>query len=161
RCDWLGVRKDVAGKRVAIDGLTVGHTAVAATPGRQVVLASWGYLVVLARPDAREAGALAVHLTKAHAGLPAGTILLVRFARRAPRKAAAPKTAPAVKSPHGESKHRQRPHTALHVKKQKTTKRRERHVPKAHLGDEPLKVTPHLGVTGYDFPVAGPTSYGD
>ena len=71
----LGVANGRAGNVARVTGLTVGKSAVAATPGRPIVIAPWSYVVALAQPDGAQAGALAVHLTKAHAGLPAGTVL--------------------------------------------------------------------------------------
>ena len=159
----LGVKNGVAGRGVAVDGLTVGHATVAATLGRQVVLGSWGYLAVLARPDTQQAAALAVHLTKTHAGLPAGTMLLIAFARLRPRKVAAPpKAAPALKSAHVKGKARPRTHVVhrKHIAK-KPKQRVKHHVRKQHPGDAPLKLTPQLGLTGYVFPVAGVTDFGD
>jgi hypothetical protein len=43
----------------------------------------------------------------------------------------------------------------------KAPTRHRRHAPKPHLGDDPLTVTPRLGVSGYVFPVAGDSSYVD
>src|SRR5437763_777020 len=65
----LNVRGGIAGQPAAVSGLTVGKTVVAAIPGRPIVIGPWGYVVALAQPDTTQAGALAVHLTKAHAGL--------------------------------------------------------------------------------------------
>jgi len=143
----LGVRDGIAGKKAAVTELTVGGKEVAAAPGRPIVIGTWGYVVALAHPDRTQAGALAVHVTKAHAGLPAGTVLLVGFARLAPTKAR-----PAAKPERVEKKPKAKP-----VKKKagKPTKR------KHHLGDGPLKVTPPLGLPNYVFPVAGHASYGD
>jgi murein DD-endopeptidase MepM/ murein hydrolase activator NlpD len=158
----LGVRTGVAGKGVAIGGLKVGHTAVAATPGRQVVLGSWGYLVVLEHAGPTQAAALAVHLTKAHAGLPAGAVLLVGLARLAPLKAVAPKTAPAAKTRQVKTTSRRRVHVVHRVHHGMKPKRATQHrAPTQRPGDAPLRVTPHLGVTGYVFPVAGVTDWGD
>src|SRR5213078_4951 len=74
----------VAAKPAVVSGLTVGKTSVAALPGRPIVIGPWGYLVALAQPDATQAGTLAVHLTKAHAGLAAGTVILIGYAQLAP-----------------------------------------------------------------------------
>src|SRR4051812_6365139 len=82
----LEVRNGVAGERSVVSGLVVGKTAVAALPGRPIVIGPWGYVVALAQPSPTQAGALAVHLTKAHAGLSAGTIILIGFAELAPSK---------------------------------------------------------------------------
>jgi murein DD-endopeptidase MepM/ murein hydrolase activator NlpD len=157
----LGVRDGIAGKTAAVTGLVVGKNAVAARPGRTIVIGPWGYVVPLAQPDRERAGALSVHLTKAHAGLPAGTVLLVGFAQLAPpkvvpapaRPAATPKAA--ARAPQAEQKPKK------NVVK-KTSKKPKRHKPRRkQLGDAPLKVTPPLGLSNYVFPVTGHASYGD
>jgi murein DD-endopeptidase MepM/ murein hydrolase activator NlpD len=153
----LGVRGGIAGKTGAVTGLTVGKRDIAATPGRPIVIAPWGYIVALGRPDRTQAGALAVHLTKAHAGLPAGTVLLVGFAQLPPSKTQPSVARPAPKPPQAQKKpqHARKPEPAQTAKK---PKRRAR---KHHLGDDPLKVTPPLGLTGYVFPIAGESSHID
>ncbi|MFL6068328.1 MAG: peptidoglycan DD-metalloendopeptidase family protein [Gaiellaceae bacterium] len=166
----LGVRNGIAGKSAAVNGVTVGKTVVAALPGRPIVIGPWGYIVALAQPDATQAGALAVHVTKAHAGLAAGTVILIGYAQLAPpmvvpRKvktaklttSAAPpvrKAAPTEK----QVRHASKPQAG---KKPHKPKKPKRHVRKHRLGDDPLTVTPQLGLTNYAFPVAGVPSYGD
>ena len=159
----LDVRGGIAGKRVAVAGLTVGTTPVAATPGRPVVIGPWGYVVALAQPDDAQAGALAVHLTKPHAGLPAGTVLLVGFAQLAPPKQAPPAARPvaAEKKPQRRGQPATTTKTTKTAKKTKRPKRAKRHVRKHKLGDDPLKVTPPLGLSNYAFPVAGQASAAD
>jgi hypothetical protein len=137
----LVVRGGVVGKGVQIRGLTIGGTPAAVQPGRPLPLGHWGYAVAVPLPDATDAGALAVRLTRAHAGLSAGTVLLVSFARLPPLKVAAPK-AQAVQSKAKPAKK----HPARPLKK---------------LGDDPLTVTPPLGIGHYVFPVAGVSSYVD
>ena len=55
----------------AIGGLAVGGKGVAVQPGRRVPVEDWGY-VVAGDESVSPAAALAVHLTAAHSGLPAG-----------------------------------------------------------------------------------------
>ena len=164
----LNVRDGVAGKSAAVTGLTVGKTPVAALPGRPIVIGPWGYVAALAQPDTTEAGALAVHLTKAHAGLAAGTVILIGFAQLAPPKVVPQKVTtakvttsaarPAHKPEHAEKKaHSSETHAAKKPQKAKKPKRVRKHRP----GDDPLKVTPRLGLTNYAFPVAGAASYVD
>jgi murein DD-endopeptidase MepM/ murein hydrolase activator NlpD len=153
----LGVRGGIAGETGAVTGLTVGKNGVAATPGQRIVIAPWGYVVALGQPDRTRAGALAVHLTKAHAGLPAGTVLLVGFAQLPPSKIAPSVVRPAPKPPQAQKK-LQRARKPEPAKKAMKPKHRAR---KHRLGDEPLKVTPPLGLTGYVFPIAGESSHID
>jgi murein DD-endopeptidase MepM/ murein hydrolase activator NlpD len=172
----LGVAKGVAGSAATVSGLTVGTSAVAATPGRAIVIAPWAYVVALAKPDRTQAGALAVHLTKAHSGLPAGTVLLIGFAQLAPVKEKAPvakppaANAPAAKAPAAKTHvakppavQKAKPATLpkLHEPQKQKKKPKQKPKRKFRLGDRPLELTPHLGLTGYAFPVAGVTSYGD
>ena len=77
----LAVSKNVADPAIRIDGLKIAGKAASLRSGRQQSVGGWGYALALAKRDGTDAGALAVHLTKAHAGLPAGTVLLVSFAR--------------------------------------------------------------------------------
>jgi murein DD-endopeptidase MepM/ murein hydrolase activator NlpD len=77
----------VAGKRfVSIAGLRVHGRPTTVTAGKRVRLPPWGYLVSnpsspAAVGSGRIESALAVHLTKPHAGLPAGTVIFVAVAR--------------------------------------------------------------------------------
>ena len=173
----LGVAKGMAGSTATVAGLSVGKSAVAATPGRAIVIAPWAYVSALAKPDPMQAGALAVHLTKAHAGLPAGTVLLIGFAQLPPVKQVAPVTKPPVAKAPAAKPHVAQPPAVqkakpatlpkLHEPKQKQAKQKQTKQQKKkakhkfHLGDRPLTMTPRLGLTGYAFPVAGVTSYGD
>ena len=116
-----------------VSGLRV--RGVAAAPRARVAVPGVGYLTtgVGARVPAG-AAALALHLTVARAGLPAGTVVLV-----------ASIGVPAVKAkPH----HHPKKHHPVHKK---------RRVPKGL----PLTVTPSLALRHYTFPVAGPADYGD
>jgi Membrane proteins related to metalloendopeptidases len=82
-----------------------------------------------------------VHLNRAHAGLPAGATLLVSFARLPPRVVQA------------------EPRARAKPQKSKTKRQRRRH--RKRQGDDPLTVTPRLGVDHYMFPVAGGSNYVD
>jgi murein DD-endopeptidase MepM/ murein hydrolase activator NlpD len=123
-------------------GLAVDGLAVPATPGAHVQLSSWGDLTIrpadpVAAPDGGLArSALVVRLRQPHAGLPAGTVVLVSVAGLpAARRNALPATQP----------------------RRRATVRRGRHV----ASHAPLKVTPPLGLRQYVFPVVGPSSYID
>ena len=158
----LALSKRVVDSAIRIDGLAIAGKAATLRSGRPLPVGNWGYATTLAQPDRTEAGALAVHLTKAHAGLPAGTVLLVSFAR-APRekekekpkeKAAAPASRPTAKP----AVH---PRARAHKQRKAKPPKRHRHRVRKRLGDEPLTVTPPLGVSHYIFPVAGESSYID
>jgi murein DD-endopeptidase MepM/ murein hydrolase activator NlpD len=165
----LTVRNGIAGKSAAVTGLTVGKAVVAALPGRPIVIGPWGYVVALAQPDSTQAGALAVHLTKAHAGLAAGTVILIGYAQLPPPKVIPKKVTTAkVATAKVTSTAAPPAHKVAHTKKQarhptktQAVKKPKRHVRKHHLGDDPLTVTPPLGLSNYAFPVAGVASYGD
>jgi Peptidase family M23 len=123
-------------------GLTVDGRRTRVTGGGRVPLQGWGYLVGGPATAVRLPGgvaavsALAVHLLRAHSGLPAGTVVLVAVAT-VPAAAAA--AAPGKRTP-GRRHHHRRRHSAIH---------------------EPLKVTPPLGMRRYVFPVVGPSDYVD
>jgi hypothetical protein len=150
----LTVRGGVVAKGVRIDGLAVAGKPAAVQPGRALSLGSWGYAIALPRQDGGGAGALTVHLNSAHAGLPAGSVLLVSFARLPPRKVE-PATAARV-ADKAQPRARAKPDKK---KKKKTKHQRRRH--RKRLGDDPLTVTPPLGVDRYMFPVAGGSNYVD
>jgi murein DD-endopeptidase MepM/ murein hydrolase activator NlpD len=167
----LDVRGGTAGEHAIVDGLTIGKVVAAALPGRQIVIGPWGYVVALAKPDSTQAGALAVHLTKAHAGLPAGTVILIGFAELAPPKGTRPRAATIPKvtttaketktKTHATPKAPQLAQPKPPAKQQPKPRKPKPHDRKHRLGDAPLNLTPQLGLTNYVFPVAGVSSYGD
>jgi murein DD-endopeptidase MepM/ murein hydrolase activator NlpD len=153
----LGAHGNVVGKGLRIEGLTIGGKSVTLQPGRWQPVGSWGSATALARPNGTEAGALAVHLTTAHAGLAADTMLLVSFAQ-APRPAA--KAAiPTVRR--RAAKRAAHANPRVHAQRKAKPRKRHRHRVRKHLGDEPLKMTPPLGLSRYVFPVAGESDYID
>jgi hypothetical protein len=131
---------------VRIGGLVIEGRPVSLQPGRRLAIQKWGY--ALARGDGLhpfEVGALAVHLIASHAGLPAGTVLLVSFAGlpQPPASQVARRVAKPEKRARSIAPKRRR----LHARK----RRRGR----------PLRVTPPLGLSRYVFPVAGQSDYVD
>jgi murein DD-endopeptidase MepM/ murein hydrolase activator NlpD len=109
----------------SVRGLRVGGRSVPPS-ARAVRVGAWGVLT-----QRRHRAALELRLLRRHAGLPAGTTLLVAVA--------AARGAPASVSFH---------HPASHL--------RHRTGPRG-----PLKVTPPLGGKGYVFPVLGSPQFGD
>src|SRR5581483_7684127 len=137
------VTLELGGKgSMSIKGLAVDSTAVAPSPTARTPVQSWAYAVAGSRrplrtPTGGEAiAALAVHLLQPHAGLPAGTLILVSAASLQPPPATAKKTC--LLRSYGDH--------------------RKKH---AHATDAPLKVTPPLGQRHYIFPVVGPSDYVD
>jgi hypothetical protein len=146
------VELDVRGNDVSVRvrGLVVDGSPVSLLPGRRLAIQQWGYAVAHGSGlNPLEAGALAVHLIERHAGLPAGTVLLVSFAGFPNRPATRVKI-PAARRVAKPVKHA-RP---------MADKRHRLHSPKRRRG-QPLKVTPPLGLSHYVFPVAGHSDYID
>jgi murein DD-endopeptidase MepM/ murein hydrolase activator NlpD len=145
----LAVQQDKTSSASSIKGLTVDGRPVTPKPARRIAIGDWAYLVVLPPPStsptlvgiprlaAREilGGALAVHVLRAHSGLPAGVVLLVSFARLPPTEVSGRTVTRAAQ-------------------------RRHRHGTTLGLG-LPLTVTPPLGLRHYVFPVAGAAEYID
>jgi murein DD-endopeptidase MepM/ murein hydrolase activator NlpD len=139
-----------------VSGLAVEGTRVSLRSGARVAVPGFGY--VSTGPGARvpvsrgvvATAALALHLTSAHAGLPAGTVVLVSAI-------GLPVVVPHVSraKPRAAIRHVARKHVA------KTTHRRRRRKHPAAPKGQPLTVTPPLALDHYDFPVAGPSDFGD
>ena len=132
-----------AGSRSTADvvGLEADGKRAGTAAGR-VGLGSWGYVVSRPRTALPLTGggavlsALAVHLVRAHAGLPAGAVLLVSLVG-VPDQA----LVPAARTATGQGgAGRQRGRAKV---------------------SRPLRVTPPLGEPRYVFPVAGPSDYVD
>jgi murein DD-endopeptidase MepM/ murein hydrolase activator NlpD len=149
-------------------GLVVAGTPVDA-PAGQIVLGDWGTADVLVEGSATEGGghrgfatALAVRLTADHAGLPAGTEILVGHVEASASAAAPPQPAPprAVTPP-----------TAAQTPPLRTLPLPRAHPPAPPRGPSttvppivrrPLpSLVPKLTKKGYVFPVHGPVSFVD
>jgi murein DD-endopeptidase MepM/ murein hydrolase activator NlpD len=122
--------KDVA----AVAGLSVGGRGVPAAAGSQTPVGDWGVVVVGSTHGGPSA--LEVYLLHAHAGLPAGTIVLVSTTTQA-AKAGAGRGALALRKKRAHRRHR------------------------AAAAHRPLTVTPPLGADHYLFPVVGPSGFVD
>jgi murein DD-endopeptidase MepM/ murein hydrolase activator NlpD len=131
-------------EHVTVTGLAVEGSQVSSVPASPIPLQTWGYLVAgsqasVSAPSGGQAiAALSIHLLQTHAGLPAGTTILVAVAGQGARPRAAP--AKAGKHTRVGAQHRKKHGRATH---------------------EPLKVTPPLGQRHYIFPVAGQSEYID
>jgi murein DD-endopeptidase MepM/ murein hydrolase activator NlpD len=134
---------------VRIRGLVIGGNPVLLRSGRRLAIENWGYVIAQGNGlQPREVGALAVHLTASHAGLAAGTVLLVSFAGL-PQRPVTRAEPPAARRLAKPVKHA-RP--AAH-KRHRPARKRPR--------GRPLKLTPPLGLSHYVFPVAGRSDYID
>jgi murein DD-endopeptidase MepM/ murein hydrolase activator NlpD len=155
----------------AISGLQVDGAPLQAQDGTQVPLGTWGYLVTgtverfrtpaasgTEPPPLRvQASALAVHLLQTHAGLPAGTELLISFAglpgpvtqepTLPPQMQTASPTKVTAVAPKTETTQAQTPQA------KRTTHKGHHHAP--------FKITPPLGSIHYVFPVTGDSSFVD
>jgi hypothetical protein len=123
--------------------------------GGTVALGDWGSLTALGGDGSGSAAtgyhgsitALEIRLTAEHAGLPAGTTILVGYAEVAAKAAAAPplpgKLPKAPKAPSATNKAgAPEPGTGIPIR-------------------QPPQVTPRLTAGGYVFPVYGPSSFTD
>ncbi|MBV8256551.1 MAG: M23 family metallopeptidase [Actinobacteria bacterium] len=127
-----------------IAGMRVVGYVVSLPPGSSVAIGNWAEVETGARTGALSAP-LAIHLLRPHAGLPAGTTVLVGWAGRAAKPA--PATAAATTATPKPQTRPAMPHARHHG--------RQRHLRR------PLKVTPPLGETGYIFPIAGGAQFSD
>ncbi|HEX6712794.1 MAG TPA: M23 family metallopeptidase [Thermoleophilaceae bacterium] len=151
----------------ALRGLRIAGKRIALPAGARAAVAAWGYA---AKGERRRLGsgreleaALAVHLLRAHAGLPRGAIVVVGFAVTARPPASAASRRRQV-TPHP------RPQTSVktgrarpQVKRNHSRGRidRRRLLARLQRAHKPLKITPPLGAPRYVFPVAGTASFTD
>jgi murein DD-endopeptidase MepM/ murein hydrolase activator NlpD len=170
--------------RTVVKGLTVTGSAAEPIPGATIAVGTWGTLSVRAQvplpgldPLRWWAAALELRLVQAHAGLPAGTLILIGYAgaSRPPAPPPPPSTAPpaattttttaepppptTTATTPAPSEPRAKPTVSKpkhHVRKRHARRRRVR--PKTGL---PLTVTPPLEESGYVFPVLGGADWGD
>jgi murein DD-endopeptidase MepM/ murein hydrolase activator NlpD len=183
--------------RTRIAGLVVDGTPTDVVPGATVAVGDWGTLSIDAQAELPRlapirfwAAALELRLKAAHAGLPAGTLVLVGYAAAnrppappvppseppattttTPATTTTPTTAPptttaptgtAAAPAHAKPKRKPRPKpTPTHGKKKAQRKEhRQRAHPRLRTG-LPLTGTPPLGLGGYLFPVATGADWGD
>jgi hypothetical protein len=132
----------------SVIGLAVAGKRVSPRSGARIAVPSIGYLTtgptvrLLVSHDVVAAGALALHLVSAHAGLPAGTVVLVAAL-------GLPAVVRSVSQPSSA--------TRLHTSTRRLAPRKR----SAAATGQPLTVTPPLALRRYDFPVAGASEYID
>jgi murein DD-endopeptidase MepM/ murein hydrolase activator NlpD len=169
--------------RTTIAALIVGGRSVDAVAGATVAVSDWGALTIGAQAELPRlqplrywSAALELRLTRAHDGLPAGTLVLIGYAaaNRAPAKpppppattTTAPVTttalAPTTTKPAPKSKPKPKPKPRAHpttknVKKKPKKKKAKPHKPA--IG-RPLSASPPLR-GAYVFPVAARADWGD
>ena len=162
RASTRGTRGDTSGTGVA--GLTV--LGQPAEPGR-VALGDWGFADAAggtSAPETVRGGnafrssslALSIRLTVPHAGLPAGTQILVGFAE------AAAQAVRVVRKPKPEQRRPEppeRPAPKLPAPPEPKPGRKETFGPP--IRTVPQNLTPRLTPQGYVFPVFGPSSWSD
>jgi murein DD-endopeptidase MepM/ murein hydrolase activator NlpD len=166
--------------RATVTGLRIGHRPVSLETGQSLPVGAWGVLSLQGRVDAGAgqplrwwASALELRLTAEHAGLPAGTTLLIGYAAadrvaEAPPPAppaAATTTAPAAtgtttRAPSHGPKATAKAAPPARAKPAKRARHRAKKKAKAKPR-RPLKITPPLGEPVYDFPVYGQVAWGD
>jgi hypothetical protein len=159
--------------KAVVRGLRVNGKSVTMAAGARIAVAGWGYATVGERrafgSGSELQAALAVHLLAAHAGFPAGTIVVAAFAVTAPRPAPAPRRR-AHPIPRRHAVRHARPHKPArrarhrHVKHRRVLSPRDerrRLLARLRRAHRPLTMTPSLGLSHYVFPVAGPASFGD
>lgn len=162
---------DAAGSRVT--NLVVFGAQVAATPNLRVQLGDWGYLLVLEQvvetpvadgtKNARGAvNGLHVVLTADHAGLPAGTEIVVGRAEAA-ASIAGPTSVPAETTP-ATTTPAPRPPAPKPKPKPLPKPKPPRVIPGIGgplFGTPPQNISAPLSPNGYVFPIYGDASFGD
>jgi murein DD-endopeptidase MepM/ murein hydrolase activator NlpD len=149
----------------ALTNVTVLGEPVAARVNARVLLADWGYAVLLEEAVVRQnttsrrgrrgfVTGIHVHLTAAHGGLPAGTEIYVGYAEAAATALkSSPSPPPATTTsppPPQESTPREPPSPANPPS-----------APPPAVHAPPAGVHPQLTAKGYVFPVYGPASFSD
>jgi murein DD-endopeptidase MepM/ murein hydrolase activator NlpD len=132
-------------------GVTVQGSPVSLGPGASMALGGWGLLTTSARVGGRLRAPLALQLLEARGGLPAGTVVLVGYGATSAAAARAEEKATPTLAPAPNRSDQSEPALPPGLRENAKHKKIA----------QPLKVTPPLGLTHYDFPVAGGADYGD
>jgi len=153
---------DLSGGAGTVSGLTVSGRP-ASLAGGPIRIGSWGY-VIAPDPAAPSKSAFEVELSSEHAGLPAGTLMFVPYARIevAPPAPQAPPPTTTQEAVTAATPTTIAPRTPLEGLARPAAKRAKHpKVPRHKPGRQPLKVTPPLEAGPYVFPVAGQADFGD
>ena len=170
--------------RTTVNGLRVGMRTVDVVAGATVAVSDWATLTIGAQADLPRlqplrywAAALELKLTRAHAGLPAGTLVLIGYAaanhppaKPPPPPPPATTTAPVTTTtaapttttapaPATTTAKKPKPAVKHHPRKKKPKQTPKPPKKKPAIG-RPLTGTPPLGGR-YVFPVAGGADWGD
>ena len=168
--------------RRKLTALEVAGAPLDPVPGTSAAVGAWGTLDVGGRFDGKTiaplrwwSAALVLHVVRAHAGLPAGTLVLIGYAGAAARPLAPPAppepattetaTVPAATTtaaPAATTTAAAVPATTVAAgpKPAPAAPAAKKPTPKP-LGGRPLKGTPPLGQGAYVFPVDGRADWGD
>jgi murein DD-endopeptidase MepM/ murein hydrolase activator NlpD len=172
--------------RTTITDLRVGSQSVDPVARETIAVSDWATLTVGAQADLPRvqplrywSAALELQLTRAHAGLPVGTLVLIGYANanHAPAKPPSPPsppvttttpvtttapapttTAPTTTAPKPRATPKPKP--KKHAATKKKPKAKAKPKPLKPVIGQPLAATPQLG-GAYVFPVAGHTDWGD
>jgi murein DD-endopeptidase MepM/ murein hydrolase activator NlpD len=158
---------DVAGS--GVEGLRVLDQDAAASPGTTLSLADWGTLEILSKGVVSRRGsspaargtivALRVRLSAAHAGLPAGTEIVVGSAHAT---AAVEAPAPPTTNPRGaDNSASPRATVTPSLQRPPEPEREGTTIPGGPVRAAPPDVTVQLSGEGFVFPVYGSASFGD
>jgi murein DD-endopeptidase MepM/ murein hydrolase activator NlpD len=175
---------DLSGGGSSVSGLRVGGVPTTLVPGHPIRLGYWGYLLA-PDPTASSRSAMEIELRQDHAGLEAGTILFIPYARieiaPTPTEPTETETEPQTTPPPAPATTQPR---ATSTPTPTTTEAAPSPPPPpappvggapspggegqavggelpGPPGHQPLTVTPPLGAASYVFPVAGPAAFGD
>jgi murein DD-endopeptidase MepM/ murein hydrolase activator NlpD len=148
----------------SVSGLAVNGRPTTLVAGHTVRIGNWGY-VIAPDPAAPSRSAFEIELVSEHAGLPAGTLIFVPYARIeiAP---SAPKTLPpGAATTTTEETTTSTPAAAgpgaSHDENFGRPAAKRIHAPRHKPGRQPLTVTPSLHAGPYVFPVGGNAFFGD
>jgi murein DD-endopeptidase MepM/ murein hydrolase activator NlpD len=170
------VTVSLSGGEPSVSGLAVNGTPVTLAPGHTINLGTWGFLIA-PDPSAASHAAFEIELATDYAGLPAGTLVFVPYARieTAPppvttaattttatppttTRATKPKAAPPATTTTTPSPAATAPSAQHDENFNRPAPAPWRHPKVEH---EPLTVTPPLHAGPYVFPVAGDPEFGD
>ncbi|HSC49535.1 MAG TPA: choice-of-anchor P family protein [Gaiellaceae bacterium] len=154
----------------SVSGLTVLGTDTPAAPNIRVPLADWGYLTTLEEGTDSSLGAggaqgfhgfvsaLAIHLTAAHGGLPAGSEIQLGYAEASVQASVPAPPKPVVTPGPAPRQTVKKPAKKTPVAPEPT---KHKHRTSPPLLGPPTGLQPKLTAGRYVFPVYGPVQYGD